>query len=170
MVKFVKSSALLLMAACLSACATLENAVQAPVVTLQGVDLADLDFSGQSFVLSFGVSNPNAFSLPINHVSYGLKLDEQHFASGQTAADFSIPANGNGEFAISVELDLLRTAPQLLYTVRDAASRDLPYELKGELGVDLPLIAQLPFKKSGAIRLQSRFVTRATKNESAQTP
>lgn len=163
MVRLIKHSAMLVVAAGLSACATLESAVQAPVVTLQKVDLADVDFSGQTFVLSFDVSNPNAFSLPVNHVSYGLKLDKQHFASGETTADFSIPANGNGEFAISVELDLLRTAPQLLYTVRDAASRDLPYELKGELGVDLPLVPPLPFRKDGAIRLQSRFVTRATK-------
>ena len=163
MVRFAKYTALLFAAACLNACATLESVVQAPVVTLQKVDLADLDFSGQTFVLSFDVSNPNGFSLPVNHVSYGLKLDKQHFASGETVADFSIPANGDGEFAISVELDLLRTAPQLLYIVRDAASRDLPYELKGELGVDLPLVATLPFKKDGAIRLESRFVTRATK-------
>jgi len=157
-------------ATCLSACATLENAVQAPVVTLQKVDLADLDFSGQTFVLSFDVNNPNAFSLPVNHVSYGLKLDKQNFASGQAVAAFTIPANGDGEFAINVELDLLRTAPQLLYTVRDAVSRDLPYELKGELGIDLPLVASLPFEKSGEIRMQSRFVTRATKTETDQSP
>ena len=143
MVRFTKQSAILLLVTSLSACATLESAVQAPVVTLQSVDLADLDFSEQTFVLHFDVNNPNGFSLPVNHVSYGLKLDDEDFASGETTADFSIPANGSGEFAISVELDLLRTAPQLLYTVRDAASRDLPYELKGELGVDLPLVPPL---------------------------
>ena len=168
--RFVRHSALALAAVMLSACATVGVAVQSPVVTLKKVDLAELDFSRQTFVLSFDVQNPNGFALPVNHVSYGVKLDDQQFASGESVADFTIPANGNGNFAISVDLDLLRTAPQLLYTVKDATSRDLPYELTGKLGIDLPLIAQVPFRKNGEIRLQSGFVTRATNDAAIKTP
>lgn len=167
---FAKVSVLFVAGLTLSGCATVGRAVQPPVVTLQKVDLAELDFSRQTFVLSFDVQNPNSFALPVNHVSYGVKLDDQQFASGESIADFTIPANGDGKFAISVELDLLRTAPQLLYTVRDAASRDLPYELRGKLGIGLPLVAQLPFRKSGEIRWQARFVTRATNDVAKKTP
>ncbi len=168
--KFIRISLLFLSGAVLSGCASMNAAVQSPVVTLQKVDLAELDFSRQTFVLSFDVQNPNGFPLPVNYVSYGVKLDQQHFASGESVADFTIPANGDGNFAITVDLDLLRTAPQLLYTVRDAVSRDLPYELNGKLGISLPLVGQVPFRKSGAIRLQSGFVTRATNDADEKTP
>jgi LEA14-like dessication related protein len=169
-VKYINQTCLLLVGALLTGCATIDMAVQSPVVTLQRVDLAELDFGRQTFRLSFDVENPNSFSLPVNSVSYGVKLDDQHFASGESVADFTIPANGNGEFAISVDLDLLRTAPQLLYTVRDATNRDLPYELKGKLGVNLPLVEKVSFRQSGEIRLHPAFVTRATKNSGDQTP
>lgn len=160
--KSTKLLYLLTASALMNGCAAVGVAVQSPVVTLQKVDLADLDFSQQTFVLNFDVSNPNNFALPVNYVSYGVKLDDQQFASGEAVAEFTIPARGDGQFAISVDLDLLRTAPQLLYTVREATQRDLPYELKGKLGIDLPLVEQLRFSKSGDIRLYANMVTRAT--------
>ena len=67
-----------------------------------------------------------------------------------------MPASGEQEFAISVELNLLKTAPQLLFIVRAAEKRDIPYELSGKLGVDIPFTDPLSFESSGAIRLQVR--------------
>ena len=168
--KYTKSVLLLLAAFVLGACAGTKIAIDPPVVILTKVDIADVDFSKQTFVLSFDVSNPNSFPLPINYVSYGVKLDEQRFASGETVASFTVPANSDGEFAISVDLDLFRTAPRLLYTVRDGTARDLSYELSGKFGIDIPFVGAVPFKHSGAIRLQSVFVTRATNRDNDETP
>jgi LEA14-like dessication related protein len=139
-------------------------------VSLKRVEVADVDFSRQTFLLSFEVSNPNPFSLPINSVSYGVKLDKQRFASGESVASFSIPANGDSEFAISVDLDLLRTAPQLLYVVRDSAVREVAYELSGKFGVDIPFVNSVPFEYNGDIRLQTGLVTRATNPLDDETP
>lgn len=168
--KFTRLSLLLLVTVVLSACASMGVAIDAPVVSLKKVDVTDVDFSKQTFVLSFDVSNPNSFPLPINYVSYGVMLDKHRFASGETNASFNIPANSDGEFSISVDLDLFRTAPQLLYTVRDGATRDLSYELSGEFGIDIPLVGSVPFEHSGEIRLHSLFVTRATKRSDNKTP
>ncbi len=55
-----------------------------------------------------------------------------------------------------MELNLLKSAPQLLYTVRDAARRDVPYALKGSLGVGIPYARPVRFESTGAIRLQAR--------------
>lgn len=139
----------------LAACAGIQSLVSEPEVRLNNVSVTALDFSQQTFLLSFDVRNPNAFELPINYVSYGVKLNQQQFASGETNADIRIPANGSGSFAISVELDLLHTAPQLLYTVRDGFDDRLAYELSGKLGVDLPLVEQLKFRSSGELRVDS---------------
>lgn len=141
-------------AACLvSACAGMQRAISMPGVSLRNVEVADVNFSNQTFLLTFDVTNPNPFPLPVNHVSYGVTLDNKRFASGQTAASFTVAAQSDAMFAISVELDLFRTAPQLLLIVRDGTMRDLPYELSGKLGIDIPFVEPVSFKSSGEIRL-----------------
>ena len=151
------SLALVLLLALVSGgCASsLENMLQPPEVQLTAVEVVGLGFNNQTFLLSFDVSNPNAFALPINAVSYGVKLNGQRFASGETASEFSVPAGGDARFAISVELDLLQTAPQLLSIVRDGVRNDIPYQLDGKLTLGLPLAPPVSFRNGGTIRLRS---------------
>jgi len=134
---------------------TLENLVESPTVTLSDVKVMGLGFNNQTFLLSFDVSNPNPFSLPVKSVSYGVKLDGHRFASGETASQFSVPASGDGKFAISVDLDLLQTAPQLLSVVRDSVRSDVAYELEGQLAVDIPFAPPVSYHNTGSIRLRS---------------
>ena len=137
----------------LGACETLpENLIEKPEVALRGVQVVGLGLNAQTFLLSFDISNPNSFSLPVSHVSYGVKLDGQRFATGRTS---NVPADGSTQFAISVELDLLNTAPALLSIVREGVRRDVPYELEGELGIDIPLTPPVRYRSKGAIRLNS---------------
>jgi len=147
----------MLLAACLlSACASMETLISAPDVSLRNVQLTELNFSEQTFLLGFDVTNPNPFPLPISTVSYGVELDGQYFAGGETRGGFTVPASGDGEFAISVQLNLLKTAPQLLFIIRDGANREIPYELKGRLGVDIPFAKPVSFESTGEIRLRAR--------------
>jgi len=144
---------LLLLNGCAS---TLQNMLESPTVELASVQLVGLDFSSQTFLLSFDVANPNGFALPIKAVSYGVKLNGQRFASGETASAFSVPANGASQFAISVDLDLLQTAPQLLSIMRQSVREDVSYELDGQLSLDFPLTPPLSFSNDGSIRLSSQ--------------
>lgn len=146
---------LILTTAMLTACATVRNSVVAPDVSLRSVQLTDLSFGKQTFVLGFAASNSNPFPLPVKSVSYGVVLDGHTFASGASQNTFSIPASGDGEFYISVELNLLRTAPHLLSVVRDGKSRSIPYEVEGSLGIDIPYTRPISFKSDGSVRLQS---------------
>jgi len=139
----------------LSACASLENIVSAPQVSLRNVHVENIGFSSQTFILAFDVTNPNAFPLPIKSINYGVKLDGHRFVSGEAASKFTVPAGGDGEFAISVDVDLLQTAPELLFVVRDAARRDIPYSLEGRLGIDIPYTKPIKFENTGLIRLQA---------------
>ena len=138
----------------MSGCATtLENAISMPRVELDDVRVVGLGFNNQTFLLSFDVANPNPFPLPVNAVRYGVKLDGQLFASGRTPSEFSVPADGNAQFAISVEVDLLRTAPRLLTLVRESHSDAIRYELEGEFGLDIPLAPPIAYRHSGMIRI-----------------
>lgn len=151
MAKFARFAAVIASILLLGGCASVASGISKPDVRLANVEVTGIEFSKQTFVLGFDVSNPNPFPLPINFVSYGVKLDKQRFASGETTASFTVPANGDGEFAISVDLDLLRTAPQLLYLVRDGVNGGLPYELNGTLGIGIPFVEPVSFQTSGEI-------------------
>jgi LEA14-like dessication related protein len=140
----------------LGACETLpENLIEKPVVALRDVQVVGLGFNAQTFLLSFDISNPNPFPLPVNHVSYGVQLDGQRFAAGRTPGEINVPADGTAQFAISVELDLLNTAPALLSIVREGVRREVPYVLEGELAIDIPLTPPVRYRSEGAIRLNS---------------
>lgn len=135
-------------------CETLpENLVQSPDVELRDLQVVGMGFKSQTFLLSFAAKNPNAFPLPVRGVSYGLKLDGQRFASGETISNFTVPADGEADFAISVDLNLLQTAPQLLSIVRDGARQDLVYEIEGQFAVDIPFAPAVKYHNSGNIRL-----------------
>ena len=137
----------------LASCAGMEPLVSAPGVSLRNVHVTELDHKSQTFLLGFDITNPNPFPLPISHVAYGIELDGHQFAGGRAPSAFTVAAQSDSEFSISVELDLLRTAPKLLYVVHDGVTRDIPYSLKGELGVDIPAVPPLKFETEGEIRL-----------------
>lgn len=140
----------------LMGCATsLDNLVKSPRVELRDVSVLGLGFNNQTFLLSFDVSNPNPFPLPVSSVSYGIKLDGLRFASGETPSEFSVPASGDTQFAVSVDLNLLQTAPQLLSIVRQSARNDVSYELEGQLVVDIPLAPPVSYRNAGSIRLSA---------------
>ncbi len=147
----------MLLAVCLlSACASTESLISAPGVSLRNVQVTDVDLTAQTFLLGFDVTNPNPFPLPIASVSYAVELDGYRFASGETGGGFSVPASGDGEFAISVQLNLLKTAPQLLSIARNGARRDIPYKLKGQLGIDIPFTKPVRFESVGQVRPRVR--------------
>ncbi len=141
----------------LAACGSIpDNLLSPPKVELTNVQVVGLGFQKQTFLLSFDIANPNAFSLPVRTIQYGLRLDGQHFAGGETDSEFTVPASGATNFAISVDLDLLKTSPQLLGIVRDGVQRDIAYELDGSLGVDIPLAPAVKYNTNGTIRLSSK--------------
>lgn len=154
--KHTAVTGLLLVLGMLGACASLpDDLISRPDVKLRDVQVMGLGFKGQTFLLSFDIHNPNPFPLPVNHVSYGVRLDGHHFASGETPCDISIPAGGATEFAISVDLNLLATAPQLLSIIREGARGEIPYELAGQFGLDLPLAASVRYQRDGTISLNT---------------
>ena len=54
----------------LSACAATGTIIDSPSVNLTGVEFTSANFRRQTFVLSFDVSNPNPFPLPVKSVAY----------------------------------------------------------------------------------------------------
>jgi len=142
--------------ACLAAgCASNGLVVEKPGVSLRHVGVADVDLDSQTFVLDFAVENPNPFPLPVRSIAYGVELDGFRFASGETTSDFVVPAGGDGHFEITVDVDLMRTAPQLMFIVRDGIYRDIPYALEGRFTIDVPFANPVVFRNEGSVRLHA---------------
>ena len=140
----------------LAACAGLESLVSPPDVSLRNVKAEELGLDRQTFLLSFDVTNPNPFPLPLTEIRYGIELDGMQFASGSTPASLDIPAASGSEFAIRVEMDLVNTVPDLLFVLKDGAHREIPYSLEGELHTSIPGARPVHFASAGAVRLLDR--------------
>ena len=139
----------------ITSCATSSELIQSPSVSLNGIRMSQFNYTGQTFVLSFDVSNPNPYPLPVKYVRYHLQLAEARFASGETPSDFSVPASGEGAFDLSVELNILKSAPQVASLLRGGMGEPVPYKLSGSLGIDIPFVEPVPFSTSGVITIAS---------------
>lgn len=137
--------------ALLAGCASTNSLVSTPIVTLSSVEMIGLSFTSQKFLLGFDVNNPNAFSLPVESVRYHLRLGEHRFASGETRGEFSVPAGGDGSFAISVDLDILQQTSQITSLLRTGMSEAIEYELEGSLVIDIPFTPPINFSNSGIV-------------------
>lgn len=140
----------------LVACASPSQLIDKPTVELTAIEMQALSFTGQSFQLSFDVDNPNPFPLPVSSIRYHVQLANQSFASGETPSDFMIPAHGDGAFDISVELDVMSSASQLMSLLRGGLREPVEYELNGSLSIDIPYVKPVPFRTSGMIAIASR--------------
>jgi LEA14-like dessication related protein len=106
-------------------------------------------------LLLFAVQNPNPFPLPIKAVRYDIRVDDQKFAGGETRRGFVVPAGGDGEFAITIELDLMQSMSQLTTLLRGGLRENIHYQLHGSLAVDMPFVRPIPFSSSGTVRVRS---------------
>lgn len=145
----------LAMCGMLSACATGPEALVArPNVDLTSVQVENVSFTGQTFLLGFEVDNPNAFPLPVKAVKYRVMFDDERFAGGETLAAFTIPANGRDDFKLKVEIDVLNSASQITSLLKGGMPDHVKYRVEGSLTVDIPFARPLPFSSSGTIQVR----------------
>lgn len=149
----IRAAVVLIATFCLSACAGTESLIVSPTIDLTGVELTSVNFQRQTFLLSFDVSNPNPFPLPVKAVEYRLTFDDKKFAAGKTQGGFTVPARGSDSFAISVDLDILKSATQLTSLFGRNFRENVPYELQGRLAVDIPLVKPVSFSSSGIVNM-----------------
>jgi LEA14-like dessication related protein len=135
----------------LAACAGTEALVATPKVRLTSVELQDVSFTEQTFLLGFEVENPNGFPLPVEAIKYRVQLDGERFAGGEAAASFTIPAHGEGAFQVSVRLDILTQAATLSSLLHGGVPENVSYRVDGSLAVDIPFTRPLTFASTGVI-------------------
>ncbi len=153
--KVLGAFTLLLLVAMTAGCSTLQAQFEEPTVKLDRVALLEAGFTQQVYGITLQVDNPNAFALPIKVVNYNVRLSEIDFASGATSNPFNIPANGSDTIDLEVRTNLIDSISQLAQLLR-GGTRELDYQVSGDIHVNLPLIKAVPFSRTGTIPLQMR--------------
>lgn len=142
-------SALLAALACalwLAACAT---AAKSPSVTLAGVDIESIGLLEQRYVLQLRVSNPNAFDIPVEGLSFAVDLNGKPFGNGVSNAAVTIPRFGEAMLAVRMTSNLSAFLKQWREAPR--AEGGIDYRVQGKMHVRG--YGELPFDKRGEVAL-----------------
>src|ERR1700679_997755 len=83
---------------CLSGCSLFVPKLEAPQLSVVGVELQKGALWQQKLKVRMHVDNPNDRVLPIKGITYTLDVNGQEFAHGESAASFVVPSLGEAEF------------------------------------------------------------------------
>jgi LEA14-like dessication related protein len=136
----------------LAGCAGLGTQLETPEISFVGVRAIEASLFEQKLEVRLRVLNPNTIALPVNGLDIDMELAGEPFATGVTAREFVVPANGEAEFDMIVTAN---AATALLKIAGgDRQSREeIGYRLKGRLSTKLGLLRSIPFEESGTLPL-----------------
>lgn len=136
------------LAGLMAGCSALQKVIEKPTVRVQEVTFHAVSLREGRLDSRMLIHNPNGFSLPINKLSYSLKLNGSEFVNSTLSFDRSIPANGAVELQVPIHFqygNLLQGLSSILQ------QRTINFQLAGRL--DLGLI-EVPFSRSGEFALK----------------
>lgn len=129
--------------------------IKKPSISASKLTVKNLSFTKADLELQIDVSNPNAFGVLLNTLSYNVDINGLESISGTTSKEIEISEKGVSILKIPVSFNLIelgRTAYQLL-----SSDKKLDYSLSGTADIDatLPFFnpSSYDFNKSGSLNL-----------------
>ena len=138
-------------AALLAACALVPK-LEAPKLSIVGVQVVSAELLAQHLKVRLHVHNPNDRALPVKGLEYTIEVAGEQFASGECAATFVVPAGGDAEFDTNVTTNLAGAALKLLARGPGGLAREVPYRLSGKVWLAEGLWRTIPFDEHGTFR------------------
>ncbi len=134
----------------LSACAVLQQLVQAPAVAITDMRLGKVGLFEQVLEFELKLDNPNAFALPMAGMEYTLELAGIEIGRGTQREAISVPALGQARWPVSFEVNSLKLIQSLME--RQGRFEQLDYRIQGRflLSEDSRL-PPIPFDRRGEI-------------------
>jgi len=135
----------LLLSACASLQEELKSYVKSPEVTYKSISVGKLAMELIELTPTFNIANPNGFSIPVNTLTYEFYLNNNKMLSGETQEMGTLPANGNKDVTLSIDLsqETLIALQQLLFK-----DKKLNYQVKGDVNA---MGLTIPFEKSATL-------------------
>lgn len=119
-----------------------------PTLKVTKVDFRGGNLLQQDFLVTFDIFNPNGRSLPVAGLDAQLRVDGETIATGASERAFAVPAHGDQQFDMMIHADMATGLLRVLGH-HDA----LPYELTGNVRIDLPFFRALQFHENGTLPL-----------------
>lgn len=136
----------------LSGCATMNPAYEKPSVELVSFKILPAHGFEQNFEIGLKLTNPNNFDLPFNGISYQLSVAGETLAHG-VASDISIAeAYGESRFVVPVSTGLIRGI-KVISALMNNQGKDIHYQLKAKLDIDIAFVPRLTVIQEGIIPL-----------------
>ncbi|MGH8209324.1 MAG: LEA type 2 family protein [Steroidobacteraceae bacterium] len=135
----------------LSGCSLFVPRLEAPRLSVVGIEFQKGALWRQKLKVRMHVDNPNDRVLPIKGVTYTLEVNGQEFAHGESAASFVVPALGEAEFDMNMTANMAGTIISLLGHGTDAG---IDYHLAGKISLSEGLLRSVPFDQHGTFKLQ----------------
>ena len=140
-------------AALLSASCALAPKLEAPQLSIADVQVQSSDLWEQHLKVRLHVHNPNDRSLPIKALEYTVEVEGQQFASGASAAAFTVPPLGDSEFDMNVTTNLAGVVLKLLARGSGPGSEEVGYRLVGKVSLSEGFLRSVPFDQKGTFKL-----------------
>lgn len=142
------------MVACLallaSGCALVPK-FKEPYLEVIDVQLLRGDLLRQELRVRMNVHNPNDRQLAVRSIQYEVQLAGENFAHGESARNFTVPANGDTQFDVSVTANAAAAVLRLLGGGRRDA---IDYRINGKVTLASGLVRNVPFDEKGEFRLR----------------
>lgn len=131
-----------------SSCSTLRPNLKAPRLALVSVAMTSADIFNQQFLVRINVENPNDRELPIKGLDYKLFLEGDGFAEGMMNKPFTVPANGETDFDMTVRTNFVSGVGRLLSRLNGRTQ--VNYAVEGKLLTDIRFLKKIPFSETGS--------------------
>lgn len=135
----------------LSSCSALRPELKAPRLALISVAMTSADIFNQQFLVRINVENPNDRELPITGLDYKLFLEGDSFAKGGLNKPFTVPANGETDFDMTVRTNFVSGIGRLLSRLNGRTQ--VNYTVEGDLLTDIRFLKKIPFQETGSVNI-----------------
>jgi LEA14-like dessication related protein len=134
-----------------SSCSALRPELEAPRLALIHVAMTSADIFNQQFRVRVNVQNPNKQELKIKGLDYTLFLEGDGFAEGVLSKPFTIPAEGETDFDMTVKTNFVSGIGRLLSRLNGRTQ--VNYSVEGKLLTDIRFLKKIPFNETGSVDL-----------------
>lgn len=131
----------------MAGCAALNQMVQTPQVTFNGLKIRDASLTAGTFNFNFIVNNPNPVGIRASRITYAMKLNGLSFVSGKLDQGLSLPSRGAGQMTIPVRIAYLDVFDSMMEMMR---RKTAAYDISGRFYIGPVAV---PFQAQGTFDL-----------------
>jgi LEA14-like dessication related protein len=142
---------LLVLLAALAACTSMGPKLEAPQLSLLGIQTLSADMFAQQFKVRVKVVNPNDLEVAVKGIEYDILLMGDSFAEGTSNQGFVLPALGEAEFDMTVNTNFVSSLGRLVSRMKGGKLEDVQYQITGKLLLEKGVLRTIPFSHSGTV-------------------